>query len=356
MFDVSKVNSSLFGEVGFQQPIDPDYDIVDSANQEARSGRYFTDNSFVKIRSIKDTQDYSDISDSEFNNVLENIQNRSITAILDKIFDEPDFIDRQVLYKYANNKINTEVLPDGFVGYEINQSIAKNLTFEIKRVILEFQGTGDITLLLYNSAKNEPIKTQLVSVTSSLQEVELNWKIDNSDTYYKGKYFLGYLTDGVTILPYDRDYENAKIPSNLEGLCFNPISVTYSPITNELFDLDDINNVSETWGLNPDIVVYDDFTDFIIQNRRLFSPSIQLQGQITCIQQYISAIRSNINERYSKEFVNNAIFEIEGIQTESLKKQGLKTLLSIEISRLKKEIRRMQNGYLSKGFISVTRS
>jgi len=356
MFNVSKVNNVLFGEVGFEQPIDPEFVLVSPANYESRSSRYFTDNSFVKIRSLKATQDYVNISDSEFNDVLLSIQNRSITAILDKIFDESDFIDRQVLYKYANNKINIETLPNGFAGYEINQSIDKNLTFEIRRAILEFQGTGDITLVLYNSAKIEPIKTQLVSVTSSLQEVELNWKLDNSDEYYKGKYFFGYLTDGVTIAPYDRDYENASLPSNIEGLCLNPISVTYSPATNELFDFDDIDNVAETWGLNPDIIVYDDFTDFIIQNKRLFAYAIQLQGQITCMQQYLSASRSNLDERYSKEFLNNAMFEIEGITSESIKKQGLKELLVIEIARLKKEIKRMQSGFLSKGFISITRS
>lgn len=70
MLDVSKIKSSLSGLVGFEQPFNPDYDIVDLENLLSESGYYVTSNAYAKIEYIKDCQDYKDISDADFNTVL----------------------------------------------------------------------------------------------------------------------------------------------------------------------------------------------------------------------------------------------------------------------------------------------
>lgn len=355
MFDVTKVRNALNGLVGWQNPTDPDFAIVDAANQSSISGRKFTDNKYVKIQFLKDTQDYIDASDADFNQVLTDIQNEAISNVLDRIFDESDFIDRQLLFKNANNKMNTEVLPDGFVGYKITPSYENNYTFEITRDILEFSGTGDITLYLFNSAKLNPVKSQPVTISSPFQVQELGWKMDDTDGYYKGEYYYGYTTDSVTVLPYKRDYNNANSYSNITGLGIDSV---YSEITGAtMFDLDDVQSKSETWGLNPDISVYNDFTDFIIQNKRLFSYAIQLQGQIQSINVYLASLRSNRNERISDEMIRKLLVELDAGTAEGYNKKGLNGILNTEITRLKQEVLRMQRGMLdSNAITSVTRS
>jgi len=355
MFNRTKTNTSLFGLVGWKQPANPEYAVVDAANLGSTSGRYFDDNSFIKIELLKDTEDYKDQTDEQFNTALSNLQKSAITSVLDKVFDKPEYIDRQLLYQFANNKQNIDTLPDGFVGYRIYQSLDKTQAFEITRCLLEFQNIGtDITLAIYNSAKDDPIFTEDVTIISEQQEVVLNWRLDNTDSFYKGEYYFGYLTNGVTLQPIARDYQNANSISIITGLQFEPISVTYTPVTDELFNLDDIDGASECWGLNPDVTVFDDYTDLIKNNTFLFATAIQLQCQIKSLEQYLASIRNNSNQRMADGYENKIVFELDGLNSENVKRLGLKQLLIKEISRVTDEIKKLKDGYFTDGFILNT--
>lgn len=353
MFNKNKVILALTGQVGWNQPFDPAAPVLDTANKTATSGYRFDENPFVKIKAIKDTQDYPSISDAQFNALLKNIQDTAIANTLNSVFDQPDFIDRQVLYPYANNKTVTEVLPVGFVGYEIEVDCEKDMAFEITRCILEFQGTGTIKLLLFNSAKSTPIQSKEVTITSSLQEIVLNWRVDNSETYYKGDFYFGYLTTDLAITPYKRNYENSNIKSSITGLEIEPIRVN-GHITETLFDLTDYEYVPECWGLNPDITVFDDYTDLIVQNKALFAKAIQIQGQIEVISSYLASINSSAVQRISEAHASKLVVELEGIDSD-VKVVGLRKKLYGEIGRIRKEIKRLQEGYLSFGFQANTR-
>jgi len=353
MFNREKVITALNGVVGWAQPLDPASPVLNASNLASSSGYRFDENALVKIQSLKDCQDYPAISDTEFNTYLKELQDTSIANVLNSVFNESDYIDRQVLYQYPNNKINVESLPDGFVGYEIDITTDKNFAFEISRILLEFQGTGDIELLLFNSSKSTPIESKVVTIANSLQEETLNWRVDNTDTFYKGKFYLGYLTSGLEVTPYERDYENANVRSKITGVNLNPISVS-GHSTKTLFDLNDIDSNSECWGLNPDITVFDDFTDLIKQNLSLFAKAIQTQGQIECISIYLAASRSNRNERFTESQVNKMVVELEGLDSD-VKITGLRHKLFGELSRIRKEIKRLQLGYFPNGFISNTR-
>jgi len=151
MFDVSKIKDSLSGLVGFKQPFNPDYAIIDADNQLSESGYYVNSNPFAKIEFIKDCQDYRSISDANFNIVLKDIIEDSVVNTVNQVFDESSYIDRQVLYKNALNKNETEILPNGFVGYKIEVDDTKSIAFKITRLFLDFEGTGNITLLIKES-------------------------------------------------------------------------------------------------------------------------------------------------------------------------------------------------------------
>ena len=86
--------------------------------------------------------------------VIKNLQEDAIVSVCSRVFNKPDYIDRQVLYKNAQNKINSETLPDGFVCFKIVVSNKKNIAFKIERILLDFEGTGDIELLLFNTSQS----------------------------------------------------------------------------------------------------------------------------------------------------------------------------------------------------------
>jgi len=347
MIQVDKISTNLYGIVGFRQPFNPAYDIVDADNQISRSGYYVTDNPFVKIDYLKDTQDYKDISDEDFNTYLKQIQESSIVNVCNQVFSKFDYLDRNLLYKNAQNKVNQEVLTDGFVGYRIEVSSDRNIAFQIKRVLLDFDTVGDFTLMLFNTSKSEPIFEEDITITAKTQEVELNWNVDNSGITYKGDYYLGFIKSATTPIPFKRDYNNADLMSPISHLRIEKMQVKgYSSET--LFDLNDEDSLSENIGINPDIVVYEDYTDLVTQNEMLFAKSVQLDMSIAILREYLNSSRSSGNERKATDQSARIIAEIEGQDGVGVVKvTGLRPLLLGEINQLAREIDKLKTGYFN---------
>lgn len=344
----------MSGLVGFSQPYNPAYAIVDVDNLLSESGYFATDNPYAKIEFIKDNQDYTNISNSEFNLLLKSIKRASIANVVNQVFSEYDFIDRSVMYSNASNKTETDTLPLGFVGYKIEVGKERNIAFKINRVLLDFQGTGDVTILLWNTAKKTPIQTKTVSITTDHQVVELNWTVDNSDTTYKGDYYIGYNTQGITVNPFKRQFNNASVMSSFKELYIQKVAVI-NHNTTTLFDLQSIVGMTEDCGLNFDISVFEDFTDFAINNKILFARAMQLSIIISCIQIYMASLRSNANQQHANQVYEKIMIELEGTRAESvINIKGLKNQLLSEISSVKLEIAKLKLGFSKKGQLMTT--
>lgn len=349
MFDVTKIQAALNGLVGFRQPVNPAFAILDAPNQVSRSGRFITDNPFVKIELIKDSQDYQAISNTEFNTLLANKQNDSIANVCDRVFNKPDFIDRGLYYQYAYNKKNTVTLPaTSFVGYRIDVSVKQNIGIKITRVLLDFANVGDsITIVLFNTAQIAPLQTKAVTVTTDHQEEQLNWVLDNTSGIHKGDYYIGILTDGLTLTPYKRDYDNSSVEREYTHLDISRIKFTGHNTLTLPNDLETQEGNDDYNGLNFDITVYDDFTDQIINNEQIFATAIQMDLQISCLTESISSIRSNRNERLGNSMIAQMIAEVEGAPDDSpISKTGLTRQLSRSITFIQQEIEKLQEGYI----------
>jgi hypothetical protein len=356
MFSVTKI-ASLYGAVGVRQPFNVAYAIIDAANQASTSGLFVTDNPICKVEYLKDSQDYAEISDSDFNLFLRRMQEDSIVSVARSVFNESDYVDRQVLYPYAQNKVNTVTLPSGFVGERIEVSIEKNVAFEITRIMLDFDGTGDLEILLFNTSQTAPIESEVVTITSNHQVVDLNWKVDNSGDTYKGDYYLGYLTNTVTIgtlKPYARDYDRANIRAVTCMLNLTQVQFV-GQTTATMPDLTTKEGMSDSHGMNPDITVYDDFTDLILRNETLFHQAINLEMQIKFLDTYLSTLRLNGSERKAKEMAIQILVELNGTNREDqVKVQGLRSELFGSIARIQKEIKRLNEGYFGGRIMTYT--
>ncbi len=353
MVNVPKIQAALNGLVGFRQPFNPAYAIVDTNNQVSRSGLFANDNEFVKIDFLKDCQDYEGISDVDFNTFLANKQKESIAAVCNAVFYQPDFIDRGVMFRYALNKINTIDLPTGFIGYKIKIEDENNLAVNITRVILDFAGTGSIKLLLFNTSKLVPINTKDITITSDHQEVALNWVIDNTGGIYGGDWYIGYISNGLTVKPYARDYELSKIQKDYTNLEIRQILIP-GHVTQDLFDLTKFQGFTDATGLNLDITVCNDYTDLAINNEFLFANAILYSLQIACMQTSIASTRSNRNERISADMIRKMLIEIEGADDGTLKKVGMKNKLYGSLAKIKAEITKLQEGYFGEDIMVET--
>ena len=352
MIDVPKIQNKLYGLVGFRQPFNTDYAKIDSDNQVSRSGLFVTDNEFCKIEYIYDSQDYATISDANFNLYLKRKQKESIISVCNSVFDNAKFRERNLMFRNAQNKINTESISEGFVGYRVIPSCENNLGLLIKRVILSFQGTDTITLYLYSSEQKEALFTKEIEITSDNQSVDLDWILDNTSNY-GGEYYLGYYNNNLDVLPYKRDYKLSNVMTSFSDFEYYPINVNHSGV--DLFDLSIVENNSLSNGLNFDITTYDSFTDLILNNEQLFANAINLDLQISCLSTYIASLRSNSNERNADRITLRILTEIEGQNSEgSLKIVGLRTQLYRALNKIKKEIQSLQSGYFGDGIMTDT--
>jgi hypothetical protein len=359
MFDKTIVEDTLVGIVGVEQPNNPDYAIIDIANLASTSGYFVTEFPLVKIEFFKEAQDYIDITDADFNDLLRTTQKSAITSVCNQVFQTEDFIDRGLFYKNATNNVDAETLTDGFVNWEINVTKEKNIAFEITRVILDFESNfpNDIILQLYNTGDPNPIQSKTINITEKHQEEVLNWAVDNSGDTYKGDYYLGYIKSATTPVPYKRNYHNANIISKIDGLTIQSMQVT-GHTGNEIFDLNDTEGLSENIGVNPDVIVYNDYTDFIKQNRRLFGRAIQLDMAIKMINVSAYSIRVNKDERISDSLQVKMFQAVNGVDAAEgrLKVKGLNEKLIGELTMIKTEVEKLRHGYFGGRVMVYTRT
>jgi hypothetical protein len=317
------------GLVGFENSANPAYAMVNTTNQTSRSSRYFTDNPYCKIEYILDCMDYKDASGTQINTNLTKIQRVAFMNVCDELFNNEDYLERDLMYPYEQNKINLETLPAGFVGWRIFKKAG--IAFQINRIFCEFSNEGIFTLYLFSSNQPTALESQEITVsTIGFQDVSLTgWIVDNT-VNYDGHYFLGYIKNDL--IPYKRDYCNSDLKAYFKHLAFERIYVP-GHSSDTLFNQDDIDGLSENPGINPDISVYRDYTDLIIRNENLFATAVQLAGQIEILRLIISSGRSNPTERITKQVVDKLLFELEG--NPELKIYGLKNKYNQEIKKLK---------------------
>lgn len=350
MFDKSIIASNLFGIVGLRQPLNSEYAILDANNIASRSGYYSNDNPFCKVEFLIDCMDYPDATNTGINEVIKNMQISAITEVCNLVFDEQDFIDRQYLLNNTINKVTLEDIHNGFCGYEILMDIEKNVSFEITRMVLNFQGTGNITLALFNSAVTQPLYTKVVNITSDFQIADLNWYVNGATKEYKGRYYIGYIRDNTTVpIPYKRDYRDSILISAIKFLQIESVIIPNATLASPVLgDLRLLQYAPQRHGINPDINVFYDWTDLISRNERLFAKAIDLAFQIKIINSYLVSTRSNRNERIGAELIQKAVAEIEGITPApaTISKTGLRAGLTNETLLLKQQIKKLKDNYL----------
>jgi hypothetical protein len=348
MFDKNKVTLGLKSLVGFRPSSNPEFFVLTDENLQSDSGYYVNDNPFAEIESYYSTISYANIDEAGFNQKLEELKSSAITSVSNAVFSEksnPAFCDRQLQFKNATTKINTETLPSGFICEKIRVAKVNSLAAKITRVMMDFEGTGDITLYLYNTNSIAPIKSQAVTIASDHKVVELDWTLDNTDGLNGGDWYIGYYTDGLTVSPYKRDYELSNVESKIKFINLDKTIVSGHTDIN-IWDLQLNKSTDITTGMNLDITTYYDYTDLIIQNRFLFADAINLDCAIRMLGQHRSSLRSNKDQRISEANLAAIEATLEGQSSDRFQKiTGLRPSLTLQLDLIRRKIDALMGGY-----------
>jgi len=327
----------LLGLVAFRQPTLSGYGILDSDNIASSSGLYVDDVSgLLTVKNLKQTQEDPDISDAEFNTFLKNRMKSSFVTLTSSIFGEGDLVENNVLYPYENDWIDANKLTNAtdFVGFEIDPAKTKNLAIVINKVMLEFSDADSVKVLLFHSSQNALQDSDTVTtVAKSAKHTSVKYNLPAFNSVAGGKWYIGYLRSGLTAQAYDRDYHSAKYDHRFRTFDIRPIQVAGWD-AETLFDVNDIEYVDETWGMNFDITVYKDYTSLIVENANRFARGLQLQVAADLLNLLATSARSNRDERNVKA---EALFELNGNRANPDIPQtvGILKQLKDEISKLK---------------------
>lgn len=257
------------------------------------------------------------------------------------------------------------------VGFEIIPVRAKGVTTKINKIGLQFTEPGEYTLYLMHSSMDAPVKIiKLNKIRKnsiewfSLSDVYLPYQSEDNDA--GGSWYLCYfqseLPEGSQAIKKDKDWskEPCNSCSRREYLAWiawskyievHPFFVNEELVEAANFN-DDFNNDFEkqaphlwdvennqytynnNYGLNLEITISCDITDFIIEQRMLFQDVIAKQVAVDMLREFAY----NANVRTNRHSINasrpDILYEIDG-DSSSMKKSGLSYQLDMAFKAIK---------------------
>lgn len=259
------------------------------------------------------------------------------------------------------------------VGFEIVPIRAKGVTTKINKIGLQFTEPGEYTLYLMHSSMDAPvkiIKRNKIRKNSiewfSLNDVYLPYQSGDNDA--GGSWYLCYfqseLPEGSQAIRKDKDWskEPCNSCSRREYLAWmawskyievHPFFVNEELINGMQDDFnDDFNNdfakqpihlwdvennqytYDNNYGLNLEITISCDITDFIIEQRMLFQDIIAKQVAVDMLREFAY----NANVRTNRHSINasrlDILYEVDG-DSSSMKKSGLSYQLDMAFKAIK---------------------
>jgi len=294
-----------------------------------------------------------------FTNYLQNIIQDSITNVIDDVllrkkinYKTKGIFDRIQLFDYPG-RIEDKIIKTGrFVGLIIDMKGLSDLRMRINRIGLQIDSANtDLPIYLYHSSQTTPLQVINVSTTKpgSVEWISSDIILNTYDPslHDKGVFYLGYYEDDLTGQAIRKEWSKVYCNTCNQRQYYN--YTTYSKIANfqpfyvpsDLIEADrslwDIYNnrsvVDSNFGLNLDISVDCDITQFIIDNKDVFSQPIKT----TIAYNLIKAMAYNtLNSGLSEKVKQHAMFELSTENKESIrdKQKDVIKALSFDLTGL----------------------
>lgn len=254
---------------------------------------------------------------------------------------------------------------NNLVGFEIVPARSRGVTTRINRIGLQFTEPGEYKLYLLHSSAEEPIK---VITLNKVRKNSIEW-FDIDDLYLPylssnndagGSWYLCYLQSELPAksqaIRKDIDWSKGPCPScsrvayaswqawsrYLEVHPFY-ISEDLIPVVEDdyidsavrLWDIsNNIYTYNTNYGLNLEVTVGCDITDFIIEQRSLFTDILAKQLAVDMLREFAF----NANVRTNRHSINasrlDILYELDG-DSSSMKKSGLNYQLDLAFKAIK---------------------
>lgn len=268
--------------------------------------------------------------------------------------------ESRTLFDGTGRLVDTVKNKKNLVGFEIIPVRAKGVTTKINKICLQFTKAGEYTLYLMHSSMDAPVK---IIKLNKIRDNSAEWlTVDDLYLPYQSEdndaggswylcYFQSELPEGSQAIRKDKDWskEPCGSCSRRELLAWmawskyleiHPFFVNEELINteDESLHLWDVENNQYTYdnnyGLNLEVTVSCDITDFIVEQRMMFQDVIAKQVAVDMLREF--AYNSNV--RTNRHSINasrlDILYEVDG-DSSSMKKSGLSYQLDMAFKAIK---------------------
>ena len=268
--------------------------------------------------------------------------------------------ESRTLFDGTGRLVDTVKNKKNLVGFEIVPVRAKGVTTKINKICLQFTKAGEYTLYLMHSSMDAPVK---IIKLNKIRDNSAEWfTVDDLYLPYQSEdndaggswylcYFQSELPEGSQAIRKNKDWskEPCGSCSRRELLAWmawskyleiHPFFVNEELINteDESLHLWDAENNQYTYdnnyGLNLEVTVSCDITDFIVEQRMMFQDVIAKQVAVDMLREF--AYNSNV--RTNRHSINasrlDILYEVDG-DSSSMKKSGLSYQLDMTFKAIK---------------------
>lgn len=337
-------------------------------------------------KSIKDVPINTEITNDEFwietnlfSEWLEDKTKASIIKLINK------FINMKLADKASKSLIENKTLFDGtgrltnlatnrnrFVGFEIDTVRSKGVTVKINKIGLQFTKPGKYKIFIMHSSNDAPI--YIMEFERTRKNASMEWFTPKEDillpyesiyTDAGGSWYIGYfqsdLPEGSQAVNRDRDWSigPCKACSRSEFIAWqawskyieihpfylsedNIQAVHFNDDFNEDFEKQQLHmwdpeimnyTYDANYGINLDVSVYCDITDFIIRQKQLFQDVIAKQVAVDFLREFAYNPNVRTNRRSINASRTDILYELDG-DSSSMKHSGLNYELDLALKAL----------------------
>jgi len=324
-------------------------------------------------KSIKDVPANTEITNDEywietnlFSEWLEDKTKASIIKLINK------FINMKLADKASKSLIENKTLFDGtgrltnlatnrnrFVGFEVDTVRSKGVTVKINKIGLQFTRPGKYKVCILHSSCDTPVysfefeklKSNSIEWFKPKEDILLPYESQEIDA--GGSWYIGYLQSDLPensqAINRDRDWSTqpCKGCSRQEFLAWqawskyieiHPFYVDENQLLGEdeqmYFDPEIMNfTYDANYGINLDVSVYCDLTDFIIKQKQLFQDVIAKQVAVDFLREFAYNPNVRTNRRSINASRTDILYELDG-DSSSMKHSGLNYELDLALKAL----------------------
>lgn len=246
-------------------------------------------------------------------------------------------LEHKTIFDGSGRLNNVVVQTHSLVGWELEPLRNLGVTVQLHRIGLQMRGaTGVVTLYLFHSSRREPIKVFNLEIGSqstyqwfSIQDVFLPYL--GSNTNSGGKWYLCYhedeLPEGMEAVNMTRDFSQDPCHQCGGGNVSEWRNLTryvrVSPFTvsvesgwaenPEMWSVEDTEYRSRNcYGLNIELSVGCDLTDFIVAQKSIFANVLQTQVAYDVLRAIAYNPNAAVNRNQSNVQRQDFIFELDG--------------------------------------------